>query len=191
VGGYSPDTVSAERELVAQVKALRESLLEERAKSARLEATLAEALEQQTAASEILRVISRSPSDVQPVFEAVLTSAAHLCGALDVAMLLVEGAELRLVAGVGPFYQSLPSELRIALTRGSVATRAVVDRTSRRPDPDRGPGRRGSRGHHRSRQRRSDPAEGTGPTCLDLERTRLTVIGGDHGERLIAIDLDR
>jgi GAF domain-containing protein len=121
---------SDERELVAQVEALRKSLLEERAKSTRLAATLAEALEQQTAASEILRVISRSPSDVQPVFEAVLTSVAHLCGAPDVALLLVEGDELRLVAGVGPFYQSLPSELRIALTRGSVATRAVIDRTT-------------------------------------------------------------
>ncbi|PYO09025.1 MAG: histidine kinase, partial [Candidatus Rokuibacteriota bacterium] len=121
---------SDERELVAQVEALRKSLLEERAKSTRLAATLAEALEQQTAASEILRVISRSPSDVQPVFEAVLTSAAHLCGAPDVALLLVEGNELRLVAGVGPFYQSLPSELRIALTRGSVATGAVIDRTT-------------------------------------------------------------
>src|SRR5207253_9570042 len=119
---------SDERELVAQVEALRKSLLEERAKSTRLAATLAEALEQQTAASEILRVISRSPSDVQAGFEAVLTSAAHLCGAPDLALLLDEGNELRLYAGVGPLYQSLPSELSTALTRGFDAAGAELDR---------------------------------------------------------------
>jgi GAF domain-containing protein/CheY-like chemotaxis protein len=89
---------SDERELVAQVEALRKSLLEERAKSTRLAATLAEALEQQTAASEILRVISRSPSDVQPVFEAIVTSAARLCDAAFSAVARFEGGLLHLVA---------------------------------------------------------------------------------------------
>jgi GAF domain-containing protein len=93
-------------------------------------ADLTESLEQQTATSEILGVISRSPTEVEPVFAAVVASAARLCEAHDVAMLLVDGDDLRPVAGVGSLYMSLPSDLRIRLTRGSAATRAVVDRTT-------------------------------------------------------------
>src|SRR5262249_21186114 len=45
-------------------------------------AELTEALEQQTATSEILRVISSSPTDVQPVFDAIVRSAVRLCDGL-------------------------------------------------------------------------------------------------------------
>jgi two-component system, NtrC family, sensor kinase len=42
---------------------------------------LTELLEQQTATSEILRVISISPTNVQPVFQSIAANAARLCGA--------------------------------------------------------------------------------------------------------------
>src|SRR5262245_59463513 len=89
---------------------------------------LAESLEQQTATADILQVISRSPTVVEPVFEALVASASRLCLAPDVAMLLVEEDELRIAAGIGPLYTSIPAAFRIPLTRGSAATRAVLDR---------------------------------------------------------------
>jgi signal transduction histidine kinase len=93
-------------------------------------AQVTEALEQQTATSQILGVISRSPIQTQPVFDAVVASAARLCEANDVALLLVDGDDLRADAGVGPLYASLPTDFRIRLTRGSAATRAVLDRAT-------------------------------------------------------------
>src|SRR5262249_865171 len=52
---------------------------------------LKESLEQQTATSEILGVIASSPTDIQPVLDAVAKNAARLCEATDAQIRLVEG----------------------------------------------------------------------------------------------------
>src|SRR5262249_40747851 len=54
-------------------------------------AELREALEHQTATSEVLGIISRSPTDVQPVLDAIVESAARVCGIDDVLLRLHEG----------------------------------------------------------------------------------------------------
>ena len=65
-------------------------------------AELREALEHQTATSEVLSIISRSPTDVQPVLDAIVESAAKVCGIDDVVLRLREGDVLVPRAHVGP-----------------------------------------------------------------------------------------
>jgi GAF domain-containing protein/CheY-like chemotaxis protein len=88
---------------------------------------LTEALEQQMATSEILRVISRSPTDVQPVFAAVAQSAARLCESFDAVILRPDGNRLLLVAHHGPIPLGAVGEFSLPLVRGTAPGRAALD----------------------------------------------------------------
>jgi two-component system, NtrC family, sensor kinase len=88
---------------------------------------LREALEQQTATSNILQVIAGSPTDIQPVLDAVAESAVRLCAAEDASIRLVDGNLLRL----GAHYGTIPmtgAEQDRPMNRHSVMGRAAVDR---------------------------------------------------------------
>ena len=65
-------------------------------------AELREALEHQTATAEVLGIISRSPTDVQPVLDAIVESAARVCGIDDVVLRLHEGNTMVPRAHFGP-----------------------------------------------------------------------------------------
>jgi GAF domain-containing protein len=94
---------------------------------------LRQSLEYQTATSEVLGIISRSPTDVQPVFEAIAASALRLCGAKWSVVTRFDGTQLHLAAihnlsdpeGVDAIRKVFPRPL----SRGGPTDRAILTRT--------------------------------------------------------------
>src|SRR5215469_6624770 len=86
---------------------------------------LADALEQQTATSEILGLIAASPTNIQPVLQAVAESACRICEAYDSVIRLCEGELLRVRAHHGPIPVDVVGS---PIGRGWVTGRAFVDR---------------------------------------------------------------
>ncbi len=105
---------------------------------------LTEALERQTATSEILRMISQSPTDVQPVFDAIAPAALKLCSASSALVFTFDGTLIHLAAdanlnpeGAEAWRRAFPrppsrqtAVVRAVLTRSVVAIPDVLE------DPD-------------------------------------------------------
>jgi signal transduction histidine kinase len=86
---------------------------------------LTEALQQQTTTSEILRVIASSPTDIQPVLDAVAESAARLCESYDAQIFRLENDIVQRVASYGPLLIAMD---QTPLNRQSPAGRSMIDR---------------------------------------------------------------
>src|SRR4030095_5843654 len=95
-------------------------------------ASLTEALEQQTATAEILRAISQSPTDVQPIFEAIVRRTVSLCDALMSCVFRYDGERIHFVAhhsftpaGVEVYRRAYP----LTPDQDKLLGRALLDRT--------------------------------------------------------------
>ena len=87
---------------------------------------LAESLAQQTATSEILRVMASSPTDLQPVLNTVAENAARICEANDALIYRYDGHRIRGVADYGPLPGDIGRGPR-AVDSQSIPGRAVIN----------------------------------------------------------------
>jgi GAF domain-containing protein len=97
--------------------------------NARLLGELRQSLEQQTATAEVLRVISSSPGELEPVFEAVLENAVRICEAKFGMLTLVQGNEYR----VASTYGASPEYIEFTRLRGPFQPEpgSILDRVAR------------------------------------------------------------
>ena len=107
---------------------------------------LAEALEQQTATSEVLNVIARSPVELQPVYQAILANTTRLCEANIAALFLYDGEVLSTASSYGTTQEfaehlehSRPSPSHETTTRFAALERTTVHVADLLSDPSFSP----------------------------------------------------
>ena len=91
---------------------------------------LSEALEQQTATADVLRVISSSPTDVQPVLDAIVRTAGELCASEYSIMFRLRDGKYHMACAnnAGAEWAKYWSEHPISVNRGSVVGRTALER---------------------------------------------------------------
>src|SRR5262249_21660626 len=91
---------------------------------------LSESLEQQTATSEVLKIISSSPGDLEPVFQSVLANAISICGADRGLIYRQEREVYGIVASHGHSakFLQIVKQIPIHRDRSSATGRAILDR---------------------------------------------------------------
>ncbi|WP_284618433.1 GAF domain-containing protein [Aquabacterium humicola] len=87
-----------------------------------------DALDRQTATAEVLRVISGSPTDVQPVLDTVAERSGLLCRAEGSRVWLAENGQLRAATSYGAAYRDVTEREWLPLDRQSIGGRAFVER---------------------------------------------------------------
>jgi GAF domain-containing protein len=138
-GGVMGDDAATVEQVRAELRRARDENAALRAEGERTIAALAESLEQQTATAEVLRIIASSPTDVQPVLDAIVASAKRLTDANGASLWRVDNGVLRgaAAANLGPspqdeFQRLISSERPIRTS--SPPGRAALERRTIRVD---------------------------------------------------------